>query len=120
MFKSRASASVRCFIVSSASRAWYAASACFSSSVGWSGEVTLGGDSIRSLAVVSRLRKAGLPANVGDIYQHPTVTQLADVLRRFASELLETFPVQGIPHQLLGKRRQADVQFAHLAGEVAE
>jgi FkbH-like protein len=41
----------------------------------------LGGDSIRSLAVVSRLRKAGLPASVHDLHQHPTVTQLAGALR---------------------------------------
>jgi len=41
----------------------------------------LGGDSIRILAVVSRLRKVGVPASVRDIYAHPTVARLAHALR---------------------------------------
>jgi aryl carrier-like protein len=37
----------------------------------------LGGDSIRSLKVVARLRAVGVPAAVGDLYRHPTVRDLA-------------------------------------------
>jgi FkbH-like protein len=54
----------------------------------------IGGDSIRSLAVVSRLRKAGWPASVQDIYQHPTVAQLAAALRQRAPRPVLVRPVR--------------------------
>ncbi|GAB3890709.1 hypothetical protein GCM10029964_062680 [Kibdelosporangium lantanae] len=38
---------------------------------------TLGGDSIRSLKVVARLRAVGVPAAISDLYRHPTVRGLA-------------------------------------------
>ena len=41
----------------------------------------IGGDSIRSLAVVSRLRRAGLPVAVLDLHEHPTVARLAELIR---------------------------------------
>ncbi len=40
----------------------------------------VGGDSIRSLAVVSAMRQAGLSVSVLDIHEHPTIEQLAEVL----------------------------------------
>lgn len=41
----------------------------------------VGGDSIRSLAVVSQLRQAGLPVTVLELHEHPTVARLAELLR---------------------------------------
>jgi FkbH-like protein len=41
----------------------------------------IGGDSIRSLALVARLVAAGLPVSVPDVHHHPTVARLAAALR---------------------------------------
>nr|MCU0681112.1 amino acid adenylation domain-containing protein [Polyangiaceae bacterium] len=44
----------------------------------------LGGDSILSIRVASRLRQAGLLVSPGQVLQHPTVVELAEVAKRAA------------------------------------
>jgi amino acid adenylation domain-containing protein/non-ribosomal peptide synthase protein (TIGR01720 family) len=46
----------------------------------------LGGDSILSLQVVSRARRAGLRLSPRDLFEHPTVAALASVAERTAAE----------------------------------
>ncbi|PWC90786.1 hypothetical protein TSH100_01775 [Azospirillum sp. TSH100] len=41
----------------------------------------LGGDSIRAIQIVSRLRRQGLGAEIRDVFQNPTVAQLAAVVK---------------------------------------
>jgi len=41
----------------------------------------LGGDSILSIQVVSQAHQAGLPMTASDLFEHPTIGQLADCLR---------------------------------------
>ena len=53
----------------------------------------IGGDSIRSLAVVSRMRRAGLPVAVLDLHEHPTVARLAELIgARTSSDLAPAPP----------------------------
>ncbi|MBD3374657.1 amino acid adenylation domain-containing protein [candidate division KSB1 bacterium] len=52
----------------------------------------LGGDSIKAIQVVSKLREKGFQASVADIFQHGTIKELSDVVD-FCSESL-------IPHYL--------------------
>ena len=62
----------------------------------------LGGDSIRAIRMVSELRRAGLKAEVRDVFQHPTVAALADVaepLRSLADQTPLTGPVPLSPIQ---------------------
>ncbi len=40
----------------------------------------IGGDSIRSLAIVSKMRALGLPVSVLDVHEHPTIEELAEVI----------------------------------------
>jgi amino acid adenylation domain-containing protein len=54
----------------------------------------LGGDSIRSLKVISRLRAAGYRLEVQDIFQHPTVRELANVLTAAVAEEPEPAPIE--------------------------
>ena len=54
----------------------------------------LGGDSIRAIQIVSRLRRLGIRADVQDLFQHPTVSALAAVVQTLG-HLAEQGPVQG-------------------------
>lgn len=49
----------------------------------------LGGDSIRSLALCAAMRQAGLPVSVLELQAHPTIAQLAGLLRGRAPAALE-------------------------------
>jgi len=55
----------------------------------------LGGDSIRAIQIVSRLRRLRLRAEIQDIFQHPTIASLASELRPLDS-LAEQGEVSGI------------------------
>ncbi|MFY0565974.1 non-ribosomal peptide synthase/polyketide synthase [Archangium lansingense] len=55
----------------------------------------LGGDSIISLQVVARARQGGLSLATRDLFQHQTVSQLAQVVRTTSEPLSEQGPVTG-------------------------
>jgi aryl carrier-like protein len=93
----------------------------------------LGGDSIRSIQLVSRARKAGLVITPGDVFQYQTVTALASVAQTSAPEIngvdvgIGTVPLipimqwlheQGGPldrvHQAMLLQVPAGLQQAHL------
>ncbi|QDL68845.1 non-ribosomal peptide synthetase [Streptomyces malaysiensis subsp. malaysiensis] len=74
----------------------------------------LGGDSIMSIQLVGRARRAGLELSVRDIFEHRTVAALADVVTEVAGTVAEEpgagigeVPLTPIAHWLL--RRGADV-----------
>src|SRR6185369_12480763 len=56
---------------------------------------TLGGDSILSIQVTSRARRAGLQLTPRDLFEHPTIAGLAAVARRVGEVLAEPETVVG-------------------------
>jgi amino acid adenylation domain-containing protein/non-ribosomal peptide synthase protein (TIGR01720 family) len=48
----------------------------------------LGGDSIRAIQIVSRLRRLGWAVRVRDFFQHPTISALAPMMARSSADLL--------------------------------
>ena len=55
----------------------------------------LGGDSILSLQVASRARRAGLQLKARDVFEHPTLAELAAVAERKAPAAVPTGPAAG-------------------------
>ena len=55
----------------------------------------LGGDSILSLQIVSRLSKQGLKISVKDVFEHPTIHSLAKRLTSESTPLVDQDPVTG-------------------------
>src|SRR6185503_6863647 len=55
----------------------------------------LGGDSIMSIQIVSRARRAGLALTPRDLFRHPTVAALAAVVGDQATAAAEQGPVTG-------------------------
>jgi aryl carrier-like protein len=57
----------------------------------------LGGDSIRSVQVIARAKKAGLQLTTRDIFQHQTITALATLAEKVGSKpkvAQETFEIE--------------------------
>ncbi|MGV9856483.1 amino acid adenylation domain-containing protein, partial [Streptomyces sp. NPDC003442] len=75
----------------------------------------LGGDSIMSIQLVGRARRAGLELSVRDIFEHRTVAALADVVTEVAGTVVEEpgagvgeVPLTPIAHWLLRRGEDLD------------
>nr|AEG64696.1 LpmB [Streptomyces viridochromogenes] len=75
----------------------------------------LGGDSIMSIQLVGRARRAGLELSVRDIFEHRTVAALAEVVTETAGTVVEEpgagigdVPLTPIKHWLLGRGDHLD------------
>ncbi|MFJ8795800.1 amino acid adenylation domain-containing protein, partial [Streptomyces sp. NPDC102462] len=75
----------------------------------------LGGDSIMSIQLVSRARRAGLALSVRDIFEHRTVAALADVVTETGTTVTEEpgagigdMPLTPIKHWLLARTDDLD------------
>ncbi|MEU9079906.1 phosphopantetheine-binding protein, partial [Kitasatospora sp. NPDC048538] len=72
----------------------------------------LGGDSIRSIQVVSRARRAGLTLTTRDIFTHKTAAALAQVAEELAEDAAETAPMEsGSSLIALSDEELADLEF---------
>jgi len=67
----------------------------------------LGGDSIRSIGLVSAARAQGLQFSIKDLFAHPTIAQLATVVQQVRSE--EVAVAELAPFALLSERERAQV-----------
>src|SRR5581483_1903693 len=74
----------------------------------------LGGDSIRSITILSRAQQAGLYLTLQDIFQHPTVAELAESARTSAPEQM---PATSAPFSLISPQDKtglpADIEDAY-------
>ena len=60
---------------------------------------SVGGDSMRSLAIVSKMRDADLPITVLDIENHPTICELAAVIESRAARASEHLSYTTVPEK---------------------
>ncbi|HEY6926160.1 MAG TPA: amino acid adenylation domain-containing protein, partial [Steroidobacteraceae bacterium] len=67
----------------------------------------IGGDSIRSIGLVSAARAQGVLFSVKDLFAHPTIAQLATVARQGTSE--DPAALALVPFALLSERERAEI-----------
>ncbi|HEX6201814.1 MAG TPA: phosphopantetheine-binding protein, partial [Thermoanaerobaculia bacterium] len=69
----------------------------------------LGGDSILSIQIVARLRRRGLDLDPLDVFRHPTIGELAAVLRATPAGGDEEAPAAGFPRLDLDDEQWAGI-----------